>query len=149
MPRLPALYAKKRRWRLPAQVDPVAWQEDRAAEQGVWRRNYSSIAEWSEECKKIMDDQAERGQVLKMSETDARRRFPGLTVASLGAQKKDKPGGAVTARILFDGTHGIDVNTHIRIRDQERAPIAADVKRFLREKSTHGTPTFRAHSGYL
>ena len=109
---------------------------------GVWRRNYSSIAEWSEECKKIMDDQAEREQVLKMSETDARRRFPGLTVASLGAQKKEKPGGAVTARILFGGTHGIDVNTRIRIRDQERAPIAADVKRFLREKSTHGTPTF-------
>ena len=32
MPRLPALYAKKRRWRLPAQADPVAWQQERAAE---------------------------------------------------------------------------------------------------------------------
>ena len=60
MPRLPALYAKKRRWRFLVQADPVAWQEEQAAEQGVWRRNYSSLAEWSE-CKKIMDDQAERG----------------------------------------------------------------------------------------
>ena len=65
-----------------------------------------------------------------------------MTVASLGAQKKEKPGGEVTARILFDGTHGIDVNTRIRKRDQERAPTAADVKRFLRVKSSHETPTF-------
>ena len=35
----------------------------------------------------------------------------------------------MTARILFDGTHRIDVNARIRIRDSERAPIAADVKR--------------------
>ena len=76
-----------------------------------------------------------------MNETEARRRFTRLTVASLGAQKKEKPGGEVTARILFDGTHGIDVNTRIRIRDQERAPIAADVKRFMR-KSSLETPTF-------
>ena len=79
-----------------------------------------------------MDDQAERGQALRMGEVEARRRFPGLTVASFGAQRKAKPGGEVTARILFDGTHGIDVTTRIRLRDQERAPIAADVKRFLR-----------------
>ena len=92
-PRLPALYAKKRKWRFP----------DRE----------------SRECG-----------------------GPGLTVASLGAQRKEKPGGEVTARILFDGTHGIDVNTRIRIRDQERAPIAADVKRHLREKASLETPTF-------
>ena len=89
-----------------------------------------------------MNDQAERGQVLRLSEEEARRRFPGLTVASLGAIKKEKPGGEVTARILFDGTHGIDVNTRIRIRDQERAPIAADVKRVLREKAGLEEPTF-------
>ena len=142
MPRLPALYVKKRRWRLPDQADPVAWQEERTAAQGVWRRNYSTMAEWSEECVKIMNDQAEWGQVLRLSEEEARRRFPCLTVASLGAQKKKKPGGEVTARILFDGTHGIDVNTRTRIRDQERAPIAADVKRVLREKAKQGEPTF-------
>ena len=91
---------------------------------------------------KIMNDQAERGQVLRMSEEEARRRFPGLTVASHGAIKKEKPGGEVTTRILFDGTHGIDVNTRIRIRDQERAPIAADVKRALGEKAKQDEPTF-------
>ena len=139
MPRLPALYAKKRRWRLP---DPVAWLEEQAAVQGVWRQNYSSLTEWSEECKNIMDDQVEREQVLRVGEVETRRRFPGLTVASPGAQRKEKSRGDVTARIPFDGTHGIDVKTRIRIRDQESAPIAADVKRFLREKSNVETPTF-------
>ena len=40
----------------------------------------------------------------------------------------------MSARVLFDGTHCIDVNTSTRIRDQERAPIAADLKRAMREK---------------
>ena len=140
MPRLPALYAKKRRWRLPDQADPVKWQEERAAKQGDWRQSYSSVAEWSEECVKITNDQAERGQVLRLSAEEARQRFPGLTEASLGAIKKEKP-GEVTARILFDGTHGLDVNTRTRISDQG-APIAADVKRVLREKTKQEEPTF-------
>ena len=50
MPRLPAPYTKKKRWRLPDQADPMAYQEERAAEKGVWRQNYSSLAEWSGEC---------------------------------------------------------------------------------------------------
>ena len=45
-------------------------------------------------------------------------------------------------RVLFDGTHGIDVNTSTRIRDQERAPIAADLKRAMREKSQVEEKTF-------
>ena len=89
-----------------------------------------------------MEDQAKRGQVLKLSEDEARARFPNLVVASLGAQRKEKPGGVVTARILFNGTHGIDVNTSTRIRAQERAPIAADLKRAMREKSQVEEKTF-------
>ena len=34
MPRLPALFTKKR-WRLPDQADPMAYQEERAAVEGV------------------------------------------------------------------------------------------------------------------
>ena len=88
MPRLPALFTKKKRWMLPDQADPMAYQEERAAEEGVWRQNYSSLAEWSGECVKILDDQAEREQVLKMSEVEARRRFPELAVASLGGDEE-------------------------------------------------------------
>ena len=48
----------------------------------------------------------------------------------------------MTARILFEKTHGIDVNTRIKIRDQERAPITAYAKRSLREKAKQEEPTF-------
>ena len=41
----------------------------------------------------------------------------------------------VTARVLFDGTHGISVNSWIRVRDQERSPVAADIKRILQRTS--------------
>ena len=42
--------------------------------------------------------------------------------------KKDKPGGVVTARVLFDGRNGIPVFWRTRILDQERAPVASDIK---------------------
>ena len=72
----------------------------------------------------------------------ARLRYPDLVIASLGAQRKQKPGGKITARVLFDGTHGLCVNSKTRLRDQERAPIAADLKRSMREKSKFGEITF-------
>ena len=65
-------------------------------------------------------DQATRGQVIVLSETEARLRYPNLVIASLGAQRKEKPGGKITARVLFDGTHGLSVNSRTRIRDHGR-----------------------------
>ena len=79
-----------------------------------------------------------------MPEAEARNRFPNLVVASLGAQRKDKPGGVVSARVLFDGTNGNFVNTSTHLRDQERAPVAPDLKRLMREKAKAGEVTFRA-----
>ena len=77
-----------------------------------------------------------------MTESEARTKYPNLVVASLGAQRKQKPGGKVTARVLFDGTDGLCVNTKTRLRDQERGPIAADLKRSMREKARIGELTF-------
>ena len=70
-----------------------------------------------------------------MSEEEVERAYPSLVVASLGAMRKDKPNGAYTVRVLFDGTDGISVNKRTRLQDQERSPIAADIKRLLRQKS--------------
>ena len=70
-----------------------------------------------------------------MTENEAKDRYPDLVIASLGAQRKVKQGGKVSARVLFDGTHGLCVNTRTRLRDQERAPIAEDLKRSMREKA--------------
>ena len=62
-------------------------------------------------------------------------------MASLGANRKEKPYGEISARVLFDGTHGLSVNRRTRARDQERAPFASDLKRAVREKSKLGELT--------
>ena len=92
--------------------------------------------------KKSLEGQANRGQDIRLSETEFESQFPDLVVASPGAQRKEKAGGIVTARVLFDGTHGISVNSRIRVRDQEPSPIAADIKWILREKRRAGLSTF-------
>ena len=35
--------------------------------------------------------------------------------------------------LLFDGTHGVLVSSSIRVRDQDKAPAAPDVKRVVRQ----------------
>ena len=71
-----------------------------------------------------------------------RARFTNLTRASFGANRKDKRSGVISAGVLFDGTNGIAVNTRTRIRDQERGPVTADLKRAMREKATGAIRTF-------
>ena len=142
MPRLPALYNPKKKWRLSSQVDSLDYLDYAPDKSGVWRRNYASLREFESQVLEVLHDQAARGQIIILSELEAKKRYPHLVIASLGAQRKEKPGGKVTARVLFDGTHGLCVNSKTRLRDQERAPIAADLKRSIREKSRVGEPTF-------
>ena len=123
-------------------MDPLDYLEYAPDRSGVWRRNYATLREFETQVLDVMHDQASRGQIIVMTESEARSRYPDLVVASLGAQRKQKPGGKVTARVLFDGTHGLCVNSKTRLRDQERAPIAADLKRSMREKSRIGELTF-------
>ena len=89
-----------------------------------------------------VEDQTSRGQLIKLSEDEAKARYPNLVIASLGANREDKPNGEISARVFFDGTNGLQVNTRTRLRDQERSPIAADLKRAMREKATLGVRTF-------
>ena len=142
LPRLPALYRRKRNWRLPEQASPEDYLEDCEDGASAWRQNYKSLEPLENEVLAVLEDQFSRGQVLKFTEQEAKAKYPKLVVASLGAQKKDKPGGVVTARVLFDGTNGVQVNKRTRIRDQERAPIAADIKRLMRQKAAVGERTF-------
>ena len=142
MPRLLALFRPKRKWRLSSQQDPLDYLEQSIDPGSVWRRNNASLATSEEQVLEVMHDQASRGQLLVYSEAEARRIYPGLVIASLGAQRKEKPGGKITARVLFEGTHGLCVNTRTRLRDQGRAPIAADLKRSMREKAKLDELTF-------
>ena len=86
MPRHPALYRPKRKWRLDSQRDPTSWQlEEEHQSEHPWRQNYASLVGFADKVEAVLEDQAGRGQVLKFMEAEARARFPDLVVASLGA----------------------------------------------------------------
>ena len=120
LPRLLALHVKKTKRRPPEHADPRATTEEHSSPETIWRRNYASLAEHSKKVIGVLEDQDLRGQVPKLEEHEARQHCPNLVVASLGANRKEKP--HVSARVLFDGTNGIEVNKRTWIRDQERVP---------------------------
>lgn len=72
-------------------------------------------------------EESKLGAMVEMRWEEARERFPDLVVASLGAiEKKDG-----SYRVIHDGTHGIKVNSRIRVRDQLRNPTAGDLRTLL------------------
>ena len=128
MPRLPALYKPKKKWRLPSRVDPLDYLEYARDKSGVWRRNYASLREFESQVLEVMHDQAARGQIIVMTESEARSRYPDLVIGSLGTQRKQKPGGKITARVLFDGTHGLCVNSKTRLQGPRKGADCSGLK---------------------
>ena len=110
LPRRPAPYPRKRKWR-PEQNDAEDYLEERTNKECPWQRNLSSVVGLSREY----------WRYEKVSIIEGSCRSPDLVVDSLGAIRKDKPNGAVTARVLFGETNGIHVNTRTRIREQEQS----------------------------
>ena len=90
MPRLPALCRPKTQMDAPTQSDPLDYLEEAIEGDQVWRRNYSTLADLSEQVTAVLQDQAERGQVLRLTEEEART-YPHLVIASLGFNRTDKP----------------------------------------------------------
>ena len=62
MPRLPAPFKPKKKWRLPSQADPLDYLEHAPDRSGVWRRNYSTLQEFESQVLEVMYDQAARGR---------------------------------------------------------------------------------------
>ena len=85
MPRLPALFKPKKKWRLASQVDPLAYLEHAPDKEGVCRRNYSTLQAYEEQVLEVMCDQASRGLIIVLTENEAKDRYPDLVIASLGA----------------------------------------------------------------
>ncbi len=139
MPRTPAVYHRKRRWRLQGQGDPdFDLQGERAALGDAWRDNYASAKLHDRAILAQLEDAVDRGMALRLSVEEASFYFPRLTVNSLaGIAKVSEEGDVASVRLVLDGTHGVVVNRAIRQRDQDRCPVAADVRRVQREQ--HGT----------
>ena len=100
----------------------------------------SWLSEHTERVVKVLEGPAEDNWSSYLRPT--RARYPNLVIASWGANRKDKPNEEISARVLFVGTNGLQVNTRTRLREQERSPIAADLERALREKATLVVRTF-------
>ena len=146
LPRTPAVYGPKKRWKYASQKDPHAAGlcDD---PDGVWQLNYKSADVLAPQVLALLRQQAARAvpQVLELSYAEAEARYGDrLVVASLGAlAKKTDPDGTVSeVRILHDGTNKVPGNDRIKVRDQEKTPCAPDIKRQLRAQSRYGTKAF-------
>ncbi len=133
MPRTPAVYARKTSWRLPSQRE--AHQFYGQTTDGVWRDNYLSVRTHASLIERQLDEHVGRGLAFTLTPEAARRRYPNLTVVSLGAVAKlETPTEPEDLRLVMDGTHGVALNSHTKPRDQDRCPTASDVKRVQREQ---------------
>ncbi len=139
LPRTPAVYPRKQRWSLPQQNDPWTW--DRPWSSGTWRENYKSTWGHEDEMQAQLDDHVANGLAERLTETEVKRRWPDASIASLGALHKLDSQGGSSLRLLFDGTTGVDLNTRIRVRDQEQMPGAPDIKRYQREQARAAAAT--------
>ena len=72
LPRQPALYPDKKKWSLKQQYDGGDYLTTVDDEDATWRKNYSSLEPRKEKVLEVMEDQTSRGQVLKLTETEAR-----------------------------------------------------------------------------
>ena len=115
LPMLPTLYAPEKRLRLAEQTDPLEHLERNDSEETACRSNYSWVPALAQKVSTVLDDQAQKWQVIKLTQQTARRRFPLLVVALFfSPTRKDKPGGVITARV-FDGTNSITVNRKMTV----------------------------------
>ena len=93
-------------------TDPAAYLEEEDHEgETAWRRNYATVRPLAKDVYDVLDDQTRRGMFIRLPEDEARAKYPHLVIASLGANRKDRPNGEVTARVLHDGTDGLAVDT--------------------------------------
>ena len=107
LPRLPALYCKKKKWRLAAQASPPdCWEE-------TWQRDHSALAEFSEHVTAVMEGSFS----ISVSRTQR-------SVSPISSSRPWVPEGRASRRVLFDGTHGLNVRKRTRIRGQERCQMA-------------------------
>ncbi len=90
--------------------------------------NYPSAEESKEIILRQFQEEEKLGWMYPLSEAEARRRFGDrLRVASLAAIPKDEH----TVRVLFDGTHSVQVNNEITITDRLEFPCPSELAQVM------------------
>ena len=144
LPRAPAIFDRKIKWKRLEPTDEM--------HQG-WQTNYPSRKEHVELVQKQFEAEKLDGMMTTMKVREAIEEFgDSLNIASTAAI--GKKGRTDEVRVLYDGTHGLDLNPGIRVRDQVRFPTASDGKSVLFEMGDEGGPHFslnldfsKAHRG--
>ena len=96
--------------------------------------NYPSADESKEIISRQFAEEEALGWMYPLSEAEAKKRFgPRLRVASLAAIPKDES----TVRVIFDGTHGVQVNNEIDIQDRLEFPTPAELATVMEVAQDH------------
>ena len=116
LPRTPAVYDRKRRWRKYDAQDFVL----------ELKHNYKSTAGREKTIEQQYQEEAALGMMVKMRLSEAKAEFKErLRIAPMGALTKSDD----SVRPLHDGTHGPAVNPNLRVRDQLQSPASSDVRK--------------------
>ena len=98
----------------------------------VLRDNYISAKEHAAEEQKQFEIEAEHGAMYETDLDAACAELGEVSVASLGAiEKKDG-----SYRVIHDATHGVSVNSAIKVRDQICCPGGGDLRRAMQTLPT-------------
>ena len=79
---------------------PVKLLQDERQSEHPWRQNYTTLAGLADEVVAVLEDQVSKRQVLSFTGAEGVAKYPDFVLASLGANRKDKPNGVVTARVF-------------------------------------------------
>eukprot|EP00971_Amphidinium_carterae_P341389 6480156-Amphidinium_carterae.1 len=117
LPRTPAVFERKRKRR---KMDPMGL---------VWEMpNYKSALGKESEMEEQFKVEERDGMMFRLSRADAAREYGDrLRIAAQGAILKDD--GSI--RVVHDGTHGVELNQHIVVRDQLAVPRPEDLRAVL------------------
>eukprot|EP00971_Amphidinium_carterae_P346332 6487712-Amphidinium_carterae.2 len=114
LPRTPAVWSPKRAWGVSETPQDLFL---------ALNENYPSAAEHLAHLETEVAAQMDKGWVVQMTLAEASAKFPEVRVAAIAVTEESNK-----YRTLFDATHHVHVNHHIKVLDQELFPDARDVR---------------------
>jgi hypothetical protein len=119
LPRTPMIFEQKTRWRLSEPLEDALLKNP----------NYVSVADKVDLVQAMFEEEQAEGLMLEVDEAGVVKEWgDNIAIASIAAiQEREK------IRIIHDGTHGVQVNHRIRVRDFCPMPSAAEKRLILQE----------------
>ena len=112
---VPAVYTAKETWH---------HYPEEEAEPGL-RDNYTSAKDNAAVVQEQFEKEAKLGAMIETTLPKAEKEWGPISVASLGAIEDG------SFRVIHDATHGLAINSRIKVQDQIRSPMAGDLKRAM------------------